>query len=96
MAAPIWHANCTFAFERAQKRQEHSGVLMNLPILTDHRSYCDAADLMAQFGPSAGLEAAARADRSRTVGNHITFCHWRQIERMIVLLSVETPVGTVH
>lgn len=51
---------------------------------------------MALFGDNAGYEAAARADHSRDLGNHIRFCHWRQIERMIVLLSIDRPIGTVH
>ena len=39
---------------------------------------------------------AALADRSRDLGNHIHFCRWRQIERLIVLMSVGRAVGTVH
>lgn len=69
---------------------------MNLPYLTNRKSYDDAADLIAQFGDNAGFEAAARADKSRDLGNHIHFCHWRQIERMIILLSFEQPIGTIH
>lgn len=51
---------------------------------------------MKAFGAQAGREAASRADKSRDLGNHIRFCHWRQIERMIFLLSIEQPVGTIH
>lgn len=51
---------------------------------------------MAAFGDNAGYEAAARADRSRDQGNHIHFCHWRQIERLIVLLTHDGPLGTIH
>ncbi len=69
---------------------------MHLPILVDRRSYDDAAALIETFGDHAGVEAAERADRSRERGNHIHFCHWRQIERMLVLLSVEQAVGTIH
>lgn len=69
---------------------------MHLPILSDRKSYDDAADLIARFGDDAGYEAAALADRSRDIGNHIRFCHWRQIERMIVLLAVRQAIGTVH
>jgi hypothetical protein len=69
---------------------------MHLPILSDRKSFEDATDLMARFGDDAGYEAAALADRSRDMGNHIRFCHWRQIERMIVLLSMEHVFGTVH
>ncbi|MGF7170642.1 hypothetical protein FHS91_002328 [Sphingobium xanthum] len=69
---------------------------MHLPILVDRRSYDDAAALIEAFGDHAGVEAAMRADQSRERGNHIHFCHWRQIERMLVLLSVDQAMGTVH
>jgi hypothetical protein len=69
---------------------------MNLPMLADRRSYDDAATLIELYGDHAGIEAALRADQSRDRGNHIHFCHWRQIERMVVLLSVEQAIGTVH
>ncbi|WP_336959154.1 hypothetical protein [Sphingobium aquiterrae] len=69
---------------------------MQLPFLSSRKSYEDAAELIAMFGDNAGYEAAARADRSRDIGNHIHFCHWRQIERLIVLLSIDEALGTVH
>jgi hypothetical protein len=67
-----------------------------MPFLADRRAIVDADTLIAMFGDDAGLEAAARADHSRDIGNHVHFCHWRQIERLIVLLSVNRAVGTVH
>lgn len=69
---------------------------MHLPILPDRKSYEDATALIELFGEEAGIEAASRADASRDIGNHIHFCHWRQIERMIVLLSVDRVFGTIH
>ncbi|MDZ7894083.1 MAG: hypothetical protein U5M50_03390 [Sphingobium sp.] len=69
---------------------------MQLPFLADRKSYEDAAELIARFGDDAGFEAAARADKSRDIGNHLHFCHWRQIERLIVLLSIDQPMGTIH
>nr|WP_295666477.1 hypothetical protein [Sphingomonas sp.] len=70
--------------------------MSHLPYLADRIEVFDAADLMTKFGDDAGFEAAARADHSRDVGNHVHFCRWRQIERLIVLLSVNRAVGTVH
>lgn len=67
-----------------------------LPMLANRRSYDDTAALMEAFGEMAGHEAAVRADRSRDLGNHIHFCHWRQVERMIILLSIPEAIGTVH
>lgn len=69
---------------------------VQLPYLADRRSFEDAAELMARYGDNAGYEAAARADRSREIGNHIHFCRWRQIERFIVLMTAECPLGSVQ
>ena len=67
-----------------------------LPYLSDARAVADASALIAAFGDDAGFEASARADRSRDLGNVINFAHWRQIERLIVLLASDEVVGTVH
>jgi hypothetical protein len=56
----------------------------------------DAADLIARFGAQAPLEAASRAAESRNAGNVSRFCHWRQIERVIDVLSSEEATGTLH
>lgn len=56
----------------------------------------DATRLIDLFGADAALEAAVLAEGARDRGNVLGFCHWRQIERVIVTLSVEEPVGTVH
>ena len=64
--------------------------------LPDRSAASDAADLMTRFGDYAASEAAARADRSRELGNVIHFCRWRQIERMILLLSAGRGVHTIH
>lgn len=71
---------------------------MHQPVyLPDAAAATDAADLIAQFGAFAAGEAAARADRSRGLGNVVHFCRWRQIERMIQLLSsFERDDATVH
>ena len=69
---------------------------MDSPFLTSRRSPADAADLIDRFGDDAGLEAAVRAEESRDAGNVIRFCHWRQIERVIVTLSSDEVRGTVH
>jgi hypothetical protein len=70
--------------------------LDHLPYLADAREVADAADLIRMFGEGAGFEAAARADRSRDIGNHLHFCKWRQIERLVVLMSIPRAVGTIH
>ena len=67
-----------------------------LPYLAGPHAVTDATALLADFGDDAGFEAAARAERSRDLGNAIGFCHWRQIERLVVLLSSGDVIGTVH
>ncbi len=64
--------------------------------LPDRSAATDAADLMTRFGDYAASEAAARADRSREVGNVIHFCRWRQIERLILLLEEGGQAQTIH
>ena len=64
--------------------------------LHDRREVTDAAELIRTFGEDAGYEAAARADRSRDLGNHLHFCRWRQIERLILLLAAGRGAHTIH
>lgn len=46
-----------------------------------------AAEFMALFGPQASNEAAARSRRSRDRGNLVSYCRWRQVERLIEALE---------
>jgi hypothetical protein len=69
---------------------------MDVPFITGRPALNDAAELIERFGNDAGLEAAARAERSRDNDNVVGFCHWRQIERVIAALSSEDVHGTLH
>jgi hypothetical protein len=69
---------------------------MARPFIPNRLAVTDASDLMERYGEQAGGEAAARAARSRGEGNVVRFCHWRQIERLIVELSADEVTGTVH
>jgi hypothetical protein len=69
---------------------------MDSPFISGRSALADAADLIDRFGDDAGLEAAVRAERSRDAGNVVRFCHWRQIERVIVTLTAEEVRGTIH
>jgi len=69
---------------------------MDAPFINSRLALADASDLMERYGEDAALEAAVRAERSRDDGNVVRFCHWRQIERVIVTLSSDEPLGTVH
>ncbi|VWX59991.1 hypothetical protein [Sphingorhabdus sp. 109] len=69
---------------------------MQLPVFIDSTHYSDAERLITNYGEEAGLEAANRADKSRSLGNHLHYCKWRQVERLCVLLSIDQSIGTVH
>ncbi len=69
---------------------------MQLPVFIDSTHYNDAELLISNYGEEAGLEAANRADKSRSLGNHLHYCKWRQVERLCVLLSIDQSIGTVH
>jgi hypothetical protein len=64
--------------------------------LAGRGAVADAASLIEIHGDAAADAAAARADASRSRGNYIHFCHWRQIERLIDWLATDAPVGAVH
>ncbi|QHL90757.1 hypothetical protein GVO57_07830 [Sphingomonas changnyeongensis] len=64
--------------------------------VADRATLAAATDLLARFGDDAGFEAAARADRSRDLGNVIDFCRWRQVERLVLFLAAAETAGTVH
>jgi hypothetical protein len=69
---------------------------MDHPFISGRPALADAAELIERFGDDAGLEAAVRAEESRDSGNVVRFCHWRQIERVIVALSSREARGSVH
>ena len=69
---------------------------MDTPFINGRNSLADAALLLETYGDNAGFEAAARAEVSRENGNVLRFCHWRQIERVIVTLSDSEIRGTIH
>lgn len=69
---------------------------MQLPLYVENRDVSEAEKLMSNYGLEASLEAAERAEKSRNLGNHISFARWRQIERLIILLSGKTASGTLH
>jgi hypothetical protein len=56
----------------------------------------DATKMIAAFGEAAAFEAGILAGRGAIIGNHLTYCRWRQIERLIILLMHDAPSGTIH
>ena len=66
------------------------------PYIADTRPHDDAGDLLARFGAHAGDEAAARAEHSRRLGNHLHFCRWRQVGRLLATMGATRATGTLH
>lgn len=64
--------------------------------LADRGAVADAASLIEAHGPHAAYQAAIQADRSRSLGNYVHFCRWRQIQRLIAVLATDEPCDTVH
>ena len=64
--------------------------------IADRNSVVLAENLYREYGMLAMDEAAARSRHYRELGNAIRFCEWRQIERFLMVLSQDVPVGTVH
>ena len=64
--------------------------------LPDRSAVADADELMRSFGDFAGGEAARRASQSRSVGNVVHYCRWRQIERMIARLAAGRGTASLH
>ena len=67
-----------------------------IPYVSDRNAVTDATELISNFGDAAGIEAAIRANKSRSLGNAIHFCRWRQIERLIPIMTAKEAIGTVH
>lgn len=64
--------------------------------LPDRSAVAEADELISRFGDYAASEAARRATQSRSLGNVVHYCRWRQIERMIALLAAGPGEATLH
>lgn len=69
---------------------------MQLSLYVEPRDVSEAQKLMTHFGNEAGMEASERAEASRNMGNHLQYCRWRQIERLVIMLSLQCSIGTLH
>jgi hypothetical protein len=66
------------------------------PLFINRTAAMEAQNLIDTHGDAAVDAAAANARESRNLGNHIAFCKWRQIERLLTVLNNDAPVGTRH
>ena len=64
--------------------------------VADRDIYEGATSLIDSFGSAADIEAATRADACREQGNVRQFARWRQIERLIPVLTSDEAIGTLH
>ena len=80
---------------RSQRSQVFRVLYLHVH-LPDSAAAAEAAQLIEQFGGFAADEAAARAGRSRELGNVIHYCRWRQIQRLIEVLGEDSSDATVH
>lgn len=67
-----------------------------LPYIADAAQLATATELLERHGSAAAQAAASEADVRRDRGNAIGFCRWRQIERLVTLLSADCASGTLH
>jgi hypothetical protein len=75
---------------------EKGRALEEIFYIANRSSIEQAEELMRQFGMQAIDEAAARSKHYRELGNAIRFCEWRQIERFLSILTLDTAIGTIH
>lgn len=64
--------------------------------LSEGAAFSQASELLDRYGELAAAEAAQRASRSRDLGNVIHFCRWREVIRMIDMLSDDQVDGAIH
>jgi len=53
------------------------------PILNGRKAFEAAEALTREFGEDAAMAASLRAAQSRARDNAVTFCHWREVERLV-------------
>ena len=53
------------------------------PILNGRKAVAAAEALTREFGEDAAMAAALRAAQSRARDNAVTYCHWREVERLL-------------
>lgn len=71
-------------------------MLDRVQFVIDREAYDGAAELIEACGDRALAEAAARAGRSRDLGNHIHYTLWCRVGRTILLIDDAEGAGTLH
>ncbi|WOE76064.1 hypothetical protein [Alterisphingorhabdus coralli] len=61
------------------------------------RSACDEAmNMIDLLGDAAAEQAERNANNARNKGNHIHFCHWRDVRRMVAQLQCGCVSGAIN
>jgi hypothetical protein len=66
------------------------------PFLCGRRAVVDATALAREFGADAALAASLRAQQSRARDNKVSFCHWREVERLVEWFGADGDAATRH
>ena len=66
------------------------------PFLCGRQLVADASALAREFGSDAALAASLRAAQSRARDNKISFCHWREVGRLVAWLNADGSDATRH
>jgi hypothetical protein len=67
-----------------------------IPFLSGSAALASATALLREFGEDAAMAAQLRAAQSRARDNLVTFCHWREVERMLGWLAAPFEGATRH
>ncbi len=71
-------------------------MLDQVLFVIDREAYDGAEELMVGWGEQALAEAAARAERSRDLGNAIHYTRWCRVGRAILQLGDPESAATLH
>ena len=66
------------------------------PFMSGRKLVDTAAALAREFGEDAPLAATMRARESRARDNAVSFCQWREVERLFAWLDQPAQGATSH
>lgn len=69
---------------------------MQLPFYVARPDVVVAQKLISEYGAAARAIAADRASASRSNDNYLHYCRWRQIERLVTLLTTGAVIGRLQ
>lgn len=79
-----------------QPASQDSRATPPYPFMSGRRLVEAAQELAAEFGEDAPLAATMRARESRARDNALSFCRWREVERLFDWLDQDQGSATAH